>query len=369
MPRQIRTGKRRRRQRQQELDKHDSRREAARVRALTDAVRQGDDLEEIADDIAEEMHRTVKDKSSTLEAETAVREGRVVEYMGRTVRVRHDGENYSCHLRSTTRIASRDSTPVTVGDRVRFLPAAENEGVITEILPRSSRLSRASRLHNEIEQVLVANVDQLLLVASVQEPHPKPEFIDRVLIAAACQSLPAVICFNKIDLEDKVSDRLVSIYRQAGYQVLRTSATSGEGLDQLDSVLRGSLTVLAGQSGVGKSSLANALDKSLDLKVGRVITSSQKGRHTTTRSILLPYHDNGFIIDTPGLRIFELWNLEPEQLRDLFPELKQLAPECRFSSCQHRSEPDCAVKDAVENGELAEERYRSYLHIWDTLDE
>jgi len=369
MPRQIRTGKRRRRQRQQELDKHDARREAARVRALSDAARDGDDLEEIADDIAEEMQRTVRDKSSTLDAESAVREGRVVEYMGRTVRVRHGGDNYSCRLRSTTRIASSDSTPVTVGDRVHFLPAAENEGVITEILPRTSRLSRASRLHNEIEQVLVANVDQLLLVTSVKEPHPKPEFIDRVLIAAACQSLPAIICFNKIDLEDTENDNLVNSYREAGYQVLRTSATTGEGLDQLDTLLRSSLTVLAGQSGVGKSSLANALDTSLDLKVGRVIASSQKGRHTTTRSILLPFHDDGFIIDTPGLRIFELWNLEPEQLRDFFPEFKRLAPECRFSSCQHRSEPECAVKEALERGDLSEERYRSYLHIWDTLDE
>jgi ribosome biogenesis GTPase / thiamine phosphate phosphatase len=369
MPRQIRTGKRRRRQRQQELDKHDARREAARVRALTDAARQGDDLEEIADDIAEEMQRTVRDKSSALDAETGIMEGRVVEYMGRTVRVNHQGENFSCRLRSTTRIASRDSTPVTVGDRVYFLPGADNEGVITETLPRTSRLSRASRLHNEIEQVLVANVDQLLLVASVQEPHPKPEFIDRVLIAAACQSLTAIICFNKIDLEDSDSDRLVDTYSKAGYQVLRTSATTGEGLDQLDSLLRGSLTVLAGQSGVGKSSLANALDTSLDLKVGRVIASSQKGRHTTTRSILLPFHDDGFIIDTPGLRIFELWNLEPEMLRDFFPEFRQLAPECRFSSCQHRSEPGCAVKAAIESGEVSEERYRSYLHIWDTLDE
>ncbi|MBL7032949.1 MAG: ribosome small subunit-dependent GTPase A [Candidatus Delongbacteria bacterium] len=368
MPRQIRTKKRRQRQLRQELDKNDVRREAARSRALREVERQGEDLEEIADDIAEEMHRTVKDQATPVPVKSATLEGRVVEYRGRTVRVRHRGEDYSCRLRSTTIIPSSDSTPVAVGDLVKFVPAAQNEGVIREILPRNSRLSRASRIHHEIEQVLVANVDQLLLVASVREPHPKPEFIDRVLIAAACQSLPAIICFNKIDLEqDDSINALAAIYQQAGYQVIKTSANSGNGLAELDALLRGKLTVAAGQSGVGKSSLANALDCSLDLKVGRVISSSHKGRHTTTRSILLPYRDDGFLIDTPGLRLFELWQIQPDDLRDYFPEFRRLAPDCHFNSCQHRSEPGCAVKAALEQGELSEQRYRSYLHICDTL--
>ncbi len=367
MPRQLRTGKRRRRQQRQEWDKRDARREAARTRALQSTDRRGEDLEEIADDIAEEMQRTVSDQSSQPELTGQAQMGRVVEYMGRTVRVNSDGKDHICRLRSTTRINSNDSTPLAVGDRVDIQLAPSGEGVITEIHPRGLRLSRASRLHPDIEQVLVANVDQLLLVTSCADPRPKPEFLDRVLIAAAVQSLPAVLCINKIDLDAGTGEPLQEVYQAAGFRVLLTSAETGQGLAELDQLLREKLTVLAGQSGVGKSSLANRLDPSLDLKVGAIISSSRKGRHTTTRAILLPYRDQGYLVDTPGLNLFELWNIDPRELRDYFPEFVARAGDCRFSSCQHLAEPDCAVKAAVEAGTLTAQRYRSYLHIRDTL--
>ncbi len=260
-----------------------------------------------------------------------------------------------------------------VGDRVRLTPAPDNEGVIDELLPRRSAFLRRSPGKYQRNQVLVANLDAALIVVSLAQPKLNPAALDRFLVAAHSQDLDIVICFNKVDLIDKVRAAApAERYRKIGYRAILTSTTQGDGVPQVAEFLAGRMTALIGPSGVGKSSLVAALDPSIQVRVGEVRGKHLKGAHTTTDvtlfSIQLPDNASGVreasVVDMPGLRELGLAHLEPEELDGYFPEIAPLKGECRFAGkCLHRAEPGCAVRAAVEAGAILAERYESYLKM------
>ena len=273
-------------------------------------------------------------------------------------------------LRGKVRLEAGTSTnPVAVGDRVRYeyevTPDAEHPAVITEILDRTNHLIRKSANLSRQSHVIAANLDMALLVVSLYFPEVKLQFLDRQLVTCEMFKIPATIVLNKVDLyrsevQDEV-DAFKSIYARAGYQVLETSAKTGEGVDELRTLCRGRLSLISGESGVGKSSLIRALDPSLDPKVGKISAAHLQGKHTTSLYEMYPLTGGGYVIDTPGLRGFGLYGLEKEEISKYFPEMLRFADNCKFIPCTHTHEPDCAVKAAVEAGDIAPERYNSYL--------
>jgi len=298
--------------------------------------------------------------------EEVCRRGRVLSVHGlaSTVEDEH-GRVYQCATRRLLKTLSTDQRHVVAaGDRVLFRPASGSraaEGIIERIEPRQRALCRSVRGR---QQVIVANVDQVLIVASVAEPRLKPNLIDRLLISTEKGRIRPVICLNKIDLVDPVSlQPLVGVYSRMGYQVLLLSAATGFGVDRLRRVLTGRETVVAGQSGVGKSSLLNAADHKLRLRVAAVSEETQKGRHTTTTAQLFPLSFGGWVVDTPGIRQFELWDVVPAEVANYYRDLRPYVSLCRFPDCTHTHEADCAVKNAVADGRLDERRYESYCHL------
>ena len=294
------------------------------------------------------------------------RRGRVLSVFGAASTVLgEDGNVYQCATRRILKTLSSDErNPVIAGDRVLFR-CGENaqckEGLIQRVEPRHGTISRAVRGRRH---VLVSNVDQVLVVASVAEPRLKPNLIDRLLVAAEKGRVRPIICINKIDLIEPANlEPLVGVYSRMGYPVLMVSAKTGFGVDRLRRLAAARESVVAGQSGVGKSSLLNAIDTNLHLRVGAVSEESEKGRHTTTTARLLPIGCGGFVVDTPGLRTFELWDVIPEEVAGYFRDLRPYVSLCRFPNCTHTHEDDCAVKDAVTDGRLDERRYESYCHM------
>ena len=276
-----------------------------------------------------------------------------------------DGAVYQCATRRILKTLSTDErNPVVAGDRVVFRPVESRqskEGLIQRVEPRHGTISRA--VHGR-RQVLVANVNQLLIVASVAEPRLKPNLIDRLLVAAEKGRVRPIICINKIDLDEPANlEPLLGVYSRMGYPVLLVSAKTGFGIDRFRRLAAGRESVVAGQSGVGKSSLLNAIDPSLHLRVGAVSEENEKGRHTTTTARLLPLACGGFVVNTPGLRTFELWDVVPEEVAGYYRNLRPYVSLCRFPDCTHTHEDDCAVKDAVTDGRLDERRYESYCHM------
>lgn len=255
--------------------------------------------------------------------------------------------------------------PVAIGDVVRFADAGDGTGMITEVLPRRSRLVRRAAGKKALEQVIVANVDQVVAVVAAARPAPKWELLDRYLAAAESADLPAVVCITKLDLADR--EELMeetSEYERIGYPVLLTSSETGEGVEELRAALRGKVSVLAGASGVGKTSLLNALEPGLGLRIGEVSAATNKGKHTTSHLEMFALPFGGSVVDTPGMREFALWGEGGADLAELFPELRPLLGRCRFGvDCSHTHEPRCAIKDAVERGTVSARRYRSYLRM------
>jgi ribosome biogenesis GTPase len=263
--------------------------------------------------------------------------------------------------------------PVAIGDRVRFVGAGEGSGMIVEILPRSSKLSRPAPVPGQrvFEQVIVSNADLVLPVFSVANPAPKWGLLDRYLVSAEAAELPSLIVINKLDLawKNPSFEEEVAVYRRIGYPILLVSAATGEGIDELKEALRGKLSVLVGKSGVGKTSLLNAIQPGLGLRVKAVSQGELgKGRHTTTHLEMFELAFGGALVDTPGIREFGLWNIAAEELAYLFPEMAGYVGRCRFGlSCRHDQEPGCAVRQAVVAETISPYRYQSYLRLREEL--
>ena len=273
-----------------------------------------------------------------------------------------DGRIYRCAVRRVLKNMATDQRHVLVaGDKVTLLPEGDAQGWIVRIEPRKSTLSRTSK---QRRHVMVANVDQLLIVTSAAQPSIKPNLIDRVLATAEQNHLDACVCINKCDLIDASAlQPLIGTYAQMGYRVVMVSAAKGWGIERLRSITRDRSSVVVGQSGVGKSSILNALDTGLKQRVQAVSLENQKGKHTTTTAEVFPLSYGGSMIDTPGVRQFQLWDIVPSEMSGLFRDIRPFASNCRYPNCTHIHENLCAVKDAVADGRLDARRYDSYCQM------
>lgn len=262
----------------------------------------------------------------------------------------------------------RTTNPLAVGDHVEFhVLQNENTGLITAIKPRKNYIIRKATKLSKESHILAANLDQAVLIATLAEPRTSTGFIDRFLITAEAYHIPASIVFNKTDLYNgkhmEEMEKLCSIYEKAGYPSLSMSAKTGEKTGDFKELLKGKVSLLAGHSGVGKSELINRIEPGLKLKTGAISRAHRKGMHTTTFAQMHPLAFGGFIIDTPGIKEFGLYELDKHTLGERYPEMRALMPHCRYTNCTHIHEPGCAVKKAYENGELAPSRYEGYLRI------
>jgi ribosome biogenesis GTPase len=273
-----------------------------------------------------------------------------------------DGRIFRCAVRRVLKNLATDQRHVLVaGDEVKLLPEGTEQAWIVRIEPRRSTLSRTSK---QRRHVIVANVDQLLIVTSAAQPSIKPNLIDRVLATAEQNQLDACICINKCDLIDVAAlQPLIGTYAQMGYRVLMMSAFKGWGIDRLRSITKNRNSVVIGQSGVGKSSILNAIDGDLKQRVQAVSAENQKGKHTTTTAEVFPLSYGGSMIDTPGVRQFQLWDIATSEMSGLFRDIRPFASKCRYPNCTHIHENLCMVKDAVADGRLDARRYDSYCQM------
>jgi ribosome biogenesis GTPase len=297
------------------------------------------------------------------DVDAAAIRGRVLAVHGlASVVLGDDGRTFQCATRRLLKNLSTDLRHVVAaGDVVYLRPESATHGLIERIEPRSTVLARTSKGR---QHVLVTNVDQLLIVASAAEPHLKPNLIDRFLVEAERTRITPVICINKIDLVEPADLMpLAGVYGQMGYEVLLVSATKGIGIQRLRTLVKDKETVVAGQSGVGKSSLLNAIEPQLGLRVNEVSQENQKGKHTTTVARLIPLAMGGYVVDTPGIRQFQLWDVIAEEVAGYYRDIRPYVSLCRFPNCTHTHEAYCAVKDAVADGRLDARRYESYCHL------
>lgn len=270
-----------------------------------------------------------------------------------------DGNIYECKAKGIFR---KDNFKPLVGDNVEItvLNEEEKEGSVTSILPRRNSLIRPA----------VANVDQAFLIFAMENPKPNFLLLDRFLIMMEQQEIPVVICFNKKDVGEKEEmEKLYEIYTGCGYRVVLSSTYEGEGMDEIREILKGKTTVVAGPSGVGKSSITNCMQGEVQMETGEISKKLKRGKHTTRHSQVIPVEKNTFLVDTPGFSSLYLTDMKEEELRDYFPEFVMYEPQCRFQGCMHIHEPGCAVKEALSEGEISQQRYDNYLALYEELKE
>ena len=270
-----------------------------------------------------------------------------------------DGNVYECKAKGIFR---KDNFKPLVGDNVEItvLNEEEKEGSVTSILPRRNSLIRPA----------VANVDQAFLIFDMENPKPNFLLLDRFLIMMKQQEIPAVICFNKKDVGEKEEmEKLYEIYTGCGYRVVLSSTYEGEGMDEIREILKGKTTVVAGPSGVGKSSITNCMQGEVQMETGEISKKLKRGKHTTRHSQVIPVEKNTFLVDTPGFSSLYLTDMKEEELRDYFPEFVMYEPQCRFQGCMHIHEPGCAVKKALSEGKISQQRYDNYLALYEELKE
>ncbi|NGX42571.1 MAG: putative ribosome biogenesis GTPase RsgA [Chlamydiae bacterium] len=307
--------------------------------------------------------------------------GRALSITSQGITVDLDGETYTCAVRGLLKKEkTRVKNLVAVGDFVLFEKAPDHEGIITDVEPRTSTLSRADNLSRRKEQVLAANIDQVLITVSVISPLLKPFLIDRYIIAAQKGNMKPVVLINKVDLlEDETYDKETreqrkllqecqEAYAKAEIALIPISAKTGEGLDQLRKAMKGKASVFSGQSGTGKSSLINAIT-GLNLPVKETVRKTRKGAHTTTRAHLQPLEFGGWCIDTPGIKSFGVWDLKDDQLEQYFSEICEYSHQCKFPNCSHIHEQECAVLENLKNGKISPLRYDSYQALMESIHE
>ncbi len=268
-----------------------------------------------------------------------------------------------CQLRGKLKQGKATGDIAALGDKVRITILDDGSGVIEEVEERRNAITRLDpRPQGEYQQILLANPDQAVFVFACAHPNPKLKMLDRFLVIAEKQKIPAVIVANKIDLVDDARN-IFGLYESLGYPVVYVSAKRGDGLDELKKILAQKISAFAGPSGAGKSSLLNALHPALELETAEVSIAMNKGKHTTVTRELFALDDGGYVADTPGWKSLALWDTTPEEMDAYFPELRELVQHCQFSDCTHIHEPGCAVVKAVEDGNVFRQRYESYLRL------
>lgn len=298
--------------------------------------------------------------------------GRVIKSTGSWYDVRNDaGEVVQCRLRGKIRLDGlRTTNPVAVGDWVNFERERDKDTcVIDKIMPRTNVIVRKSVNLSKESHVIASNVDQTILVATIAQPRTSTGFIDRFTVTAEAYHIPVVIVFNKCDLyndeQNAAAEELMRVYNGIGYQSFVISAKTGYNCDRLKTIMKDKISMFSGHSGVGKSALVNRLDPDLDIRVGEISEVHEKGKHTTTFAQMYELGFGGYIIDTPGIKEFALFDMEKETLAQRFPEMRALMHDCRFNNCTHLHEPHCAIKTAVEEGVIADWRYENYCNMMD----
>lgn len=285
-----------------------------------------------------------------------------------------DGKEIECKVKGNFRLKEiRSTNPVAVGDRVAIRTNPEGTAFITEIEDRKNYIIRKASNLSKQSHILAANIDQCMLIVTVNYPETSTVFIDRFLASAEAYRIPVKIIFNKTDKYDadelRYMEALIRLYGQIGYPCLRVSAKTGTGMEELIAELSGKITLLAGHSGVGKSTLINAILPGIELKTGAISTYHNKGMHTTTFSEMFPLREGGYLIDTPGIKGFGTFDMEKEEIGHYFKEIFDYSAGCKYNNCTHRNEPGCAVRQAVEESLISQSRYASYLNMLEDKEE
>ena len=292
-------------------------------------------------------------------------EGLVIRAQSGFYVVRADDREIICRVRGRLKQGEIEGDILAIGDRVTFSENEDGTGVINAVHERKAMFARTrTGIKRDFRQIILANPDQIVAVFACAEPEPHSRMLDRFLVVAEKQDIDAVIVANKVDLvTHSKAEKLFGLYEELGYPVFYTSAITGQGVESLRIGLKDKISALVGPSGVGKSSLLNAIQPELGLHVREVSEATSKGMHTTHVRQLFPLEEGGYVADTPGIRSLALWDTEPEELDAYFVEMRHLVSECQFNDCTHTHEPGCAVRAAVEAGEIAPERYHSYLRL------